>query len=367
MNDPQSIWRLGRWIAARRSGDLHLAWGGGELTLQISLGRAIGIEGPDPTVVARRLGCRPAGHADLLEEAKAAAVQAGRSETDALAIVKSVLERALHSWLLDPDRTLEAAEYEVEEDDRPTISLSHAIVEAVLSDDGDDITSAILPNLNVLLRRTAGFLESYAALQLAEEADLVVAKVTGQRTAEEIASRSPHDPSEVARLLAGLAAAGLLEAVPVAEVSEPVVSVAPVPLEDVGRPAGRRRAWLIAAAVVALVIAVAAVALVLGHNRRQAAVKGHWGIVVDSGCDPQDLQRILRKAGQHPEDLTAQRRDLKGGVPCWQLLWGDYGSSEAARDAIGSVPKALVQEGVTPAVVELTRHTPTGPSGDEGG
>lgn len=367
MNDPQSIWRLGRWIAARRSGELRLGWDGSELMLHVSSGRATGIEGPDPTLVARRLGCRPAGHADLLEEARAVASQTDRSETEALAIVKTVLEEALHSWLLDPGRTLEADEHEAEENDRPTISLSHAIVEAVLSDDRDDITTAILPDLNVLLRRTAGFLESYAALQLAEEADLVVAKITGQRTAEEIAGRSPHDPSEVARLMAALSAAGLLEAVPVAEVSEPVVSVAPVPREDEERSLGKRKLWLVAGAVAILLIAVAAVTLVLGHSRRQAAVKGHWGIVVDSGCDPQDLQRILRKAGQHPEDLTAQRRDLKGGVPCWQLLWGDYDSREAAQGAIASVPKALVQEGVAPDVVELTRHTTTKPSGGEGG
>lgn len=367
MNDPQSIWRLGRWIAARRSGDLRLGWEDNELTLHINFGKAIGIEGPDPTVVARRLGCRPAGHSDLLEEARAVAKQADRSETEALAIVKSVLEKALYSWLLDANRTLEADEHEVEENDRPTISLSHAIVEAVLSDDGNDITSAILPDLNVLLRRTAGFLESYAALQLAEEADLVVAKITGQRTAEEIAGRSPHDPAEVARLMAALSAAGLLEAIPVAEVSAPVVSVAPVSLEEEEHPTRWRRTWMIGMAVALVVIAVATVALVLNHNRRQAAVQGHWGIVVDSGCDPQDLQRILRKAGQHPENLTAQRRDLKGGVPCWQLLWGDYGSPEAAQDAIGSVPKALVQEGVKPAVVELTQHSGSKPPKDEGG
>jgi hypothetical protein len=369
MNDPQSIWRLGRWIAARRSGEVRLGWNGGELTLLISLGKAIGIEGPDPAAIARRLGCRPVGLSDLLLEARAVARQAGRSETEAVAIVKAILEQAVHSWLLDPGRTLEAAEHEVEDEDgeRPTISLSHAIVEAVLADEGDEITAAILPDLNVLLRRTAGFLESYAALQLAEEADLVVAKITGQRTAEEIAGRSPHDPSEVARLMAALSAAGLLEAVPVAAVSEPVVSVAPVPPEDEERPGGRHRTWFIGAAVAILVIAIATVALLLTHNSRQAAAQGHWGVVVDSGCDPQDLQRILRKAGQHPEDLTAQRSDLKGGVPCWQLLWGDYDSADAARNAVDSVPKALVEEGVAPSVVELTRHGASESGKDQGG
>ena len=355
MSEPQAIWRLGRWIVSRRSGTLMLHWSDGDLTLRVRNGQVVSIEGVASSTTEPGTASLEVAPVDALAAVHEVAGAAGASETEVVGKIKAALEGRLRAWMLDPLRTLETTDEEPSVADVATISLTHALVELILSEEDPRLAEAVLPDLNVLLRRVPGFLEAYAPLRLTEEADLIVAKITGQRTAAEIAERSPHGSEEVGRLMAALVAAGLLEPVPVAAFGDLGESVAPLRLEEQASRGLVPRRWWIAVAVAVFVVIVAVAGIVLTNRSQEPAAQGRWGIVVDTGCQPQDLQRILRKAGQHPGELTAQRRDLSGGEPCWQLVWGDYASPDAAKAAAGSVPDTLVHEGLTPSVVALTR------------
>ena len=139
-----------------------------------------------------------------------------------------------------------------------------------------------------------------------------MAKITGQRTAEEIATRSPHGSDEVIRLLAALIATGMLEPVPVVT---PATEVDLLPDGFPDEQPVRRRlrvGWiLIIAAAIGVVAVVAAIliarVLASGSTRPQSS----WGVVVDMGCEPQDLQRVLRKANQQPQTLRAVKASAR--------------------------------------------------------
>lgn len=356
MQDPDLIWRFGRWIARRRSGSAFLSSEGGELTLGIQRGQIVSVHGPDPSKVGRMLGCPPTGEEELLAEARDLATAHGLPETQAVGAVKQIVQGVLAAWLMDPDRGLELEEQE-EGDVRegPTISLTHALVELVLGDDRGRLASAALPEHRVLLRRTTNFLELYSPLRLSEEADLVVAKITGQRTAEEIAARSPHGADEVNRLLAALVTTGMLE--PVALTEEPPVDTAP-PHVDLPEPEPLRRPipvrWLtIAAAVVVAILILLTVLMVRSAPSEPTQTSSAWGLVVDMGCQPEELQRVLRKAREHPSSLRPVQASSDEGNPCWRLVWGHFPSREAAAGAIPKIPSRLLLDGFTPHPVEL--------------
>jgi len=362
MRDPELIWRLGRWLARRPAGEVRLSGSTGELVLRLARGKIVSVEGPDPALLARRLGCRPVGRPDLVAEALALAAAPGLSQTVAIGTVKELVQEALAAWLLDPEHRLEISDSEVAGTDAPTISAAHAVVELVLSSQDPQLTRAILPDLDIRLRRAADFLELYSPLRLSEEADLIVAKVNGQRTAAEIAGRSPQGQGEVVSLLAALVAAGMLEPAPVASPAEPAV---PEPVRKQEReplpsaPERRRRrvpAWALLAALAAvLAIVIGATALWLRSNRAAQApsTAGDWGLVVDMGCEPQELQRVLNKARQYPDVLRPVASEGAEGSPCWRLIWGHFPSREAAARAVASVPAHLMLEGFTPHPVEL--------------
>ncbi|NOZ77634.1 MAG: hypothetical protein GXP48_00365 [Acidobacteria bacterium] len=363
MSDPQLIWRFGRWVGARSTGTARLGWTGGGLILAVRGAKAVSVEGPDPSDVSNALGCSPTGQTNLLLEARAAASRTGADETRAVAIVKSIVEAGIRSWILDERRTLELVEGEVPAGDGPTISLPHAIVEMVLSDESDELPRTVLQDRRVLLRRSPGFLEGYASLQLTEEADLVAAKITGQRTAEEIIERSPQDSDEVMRLLVALVVAGFLEPVLVADLEQERASIDPVFVPPVQAAARRLPPALIIGGVILLAVILAAVGwLVLHHAHSKTASPARWGIVIDRGCQPQDLQRILEKAGKHPRKLVAQPDSQKMSEPCWELVWGSFRSKAEARKALARIPKSLVRRGVTGRIVTLSK-TPGSPGG----
>lgn len=359
MSDPEAIWRLGRWIADRASGVVRLDWNDGRMELEIARGRAVAVRGLDPAAVAAQLGCAPAGNDELLDEARALAQRHATPETQAVGAVKTLLVQALETWLRDPERRLVVAEKDVDDVERPTISLAHALVELLLSSEEDSLARIILPRGDALLRRTPNFLELYSPLRLSEEADLVVAKITGQRTVAEIAGRSPHGSQDVLRLLAGLVVTGMLEVVPPEEVkvrSEPLPSVA------LDAQVTRRRlpvGWLVAAgAALLLALALAVVLLLRPHPASSSAADGHWTVAVDMGCEPEDLQRILKKASQFPNDLQALRTDLDDGEPCWRLVWGSFTSEDEARAAESRVPSSFLRDGFPPHPVELPAGSP---------
>jgi hypothetical protein len=359
MQDPDLIWRFGRWIARRRSGAAFLSWDEGELRLGIQRGHVVSVRGPDPTKVGRMLGCPPTGEEELLAEARALATAHGLPETQAIGAVKQIVQGVLAAWLMDPDRGLELEEEQQQEKKDakggPTISLTHALVELVLGDDRGRLAAAALPEHDVLLRRAANFLELYSPLRLSEEADLVVAKITGQRTAEEIAARSPHGTDEVNRLLAALVTTGMLE--PVVLTEEPSVDTAPPHVELPDEEPLRRRIpvrWLtIAAAVVVAILVLLTVLMVRSAPSEPTQSSSAWGLAVDMGCQPEELQRVLRKAREHPSSLRPVQASSDDGSPCWRLVWGHFPSREAAASAIPKIPSSLLLDGFTAHPVEL--------------
>jgi hypothetical protein len=370
MRDPEAIWRFGRWLAQRRDGVVRLSGASGELLLRVARGKIVSVEGPDPSLLARRLGGRPAGHSELVAEAVALAATPGLAETQAIGAVKELVQQSLAAWLLDPERRLAIVDSDVTGGESPTISAPHAVVELVLSSQDPAMTRAILPELDIRLRRSADFLELYSPLRLSEEADLIVAKVNGQRTAGEIAGRSPHGHDDVLNLLAALLAAGMLEPAPAEEAAE---VPAPVAVDEPpARRSGRRRVppwWLLAAlaAVLTLVVLIAVVWQRSGASVGNPGSGAGWGLVVDMGCEPQELQRVLRKVRQYPDGLRAVEAAGAEGSPCWRLIWGRFPSREAASRAIADIPAHLKLEGFTPHAVELPPETETDAAGRGGG
>lgn len=375
MDEQSGPLELGRWLARGREGAVRLRWASGELTLRVCDRRVVGVEGMDRECLARALEAEVGSAVDaddldddndLLARARDIGRRGDVSETRVLAAVKTCLEPALREWLVDPQARVDTFEGEVEPPEGAAISLPHVLVETVLADDDPSMVRAVLPRRDLLLRRAEGFLERYASLQLAEEAALVVAKVTGQRTAEQIVTRSPQSPAEVERLLAALVVAGLIETVPV------VRPVADAPL--IGEPATsesepRVVPWRwIGVALGGVIVIVALLALLVGHGEgRRTVARGRWGIAVDMGCEAVHYERMLRKADRHGDAVRAVQVEDPGegsddGTPCWRLIWGEYGSEEEAAGALSSVPDALIAEGFEPHVVPLTSE-PGSPDG----
>jgi len=366
MDDPQLIWRLGRWIANRSNGAARLAWSSGELVLRLNDGKVVSAEGFGTSEMARRLECEPAGLTDLLAEARALAADNAINETLAVGEAKEIIQEALRLWFTDSARELELVDGEPDVGDGPSISITHAIVELVLNDTERDLCSNILPDLQILLRRSRDFLALYSPLRLSEDADLIVAKITGQRTAEEIATRSPHGADDVVRLLGALVSTGMLEPVPVVA-ADREVDLLPSPLPD--EPRKRRRiavGWIVAGAL-ALAVGLAAVGVwyVRVYQTTGTQPEGHWSVVIDMGCEPQDLQRILRKANQNPESMQALRAGLGEDESCWRLVWGDFPSRGQAEQAVQRVPDGVRRDGFEPHPIEL--DDPPGGEGTNGG
>ena len=354
MHNPELVWRFGRWIARKEAGLAHLGWSDGAVALHLQNGQVVALEGPDPAAVAHALERDPVGHGELLEEALAIAEASGVADTHALGIVKELLQEALANWFSDPDRTLRIEPLEPDDTQRPGISVTHAIVELLLSDAERDLVTPILPEPSVVLRRARNFLELYAPLRLSEEADLVVAKITGQRTADEIASRSSHDVDDVDRLLAALVATGMLEPSPIAP---PAGDAGPASARLPVETARRRQlpvVWIGAAAAVAVVILAASSWLALRPEpASEPADDSQWALVVDMGCEPEELQRVLKKARQYPEVLRPVQANTEDDNPCWRLVWGRFPSREAALHAVTNIPENLTMDGFQPHPVEL--------------
>ncbi len=362
MSDPHEIWQFGQWIARRESGAARLGWSNGELILRLHNGRIRFVEGVDHLELARRLSCEPIGNVDLLEEARALARDRQIAETFAMGAAKELLQAKLREWFLDPERELEVVEGDPDEVAGATISITHTLVELVLSDTTGKTAAAILPDLDVLLSRSPDFLDLYAPLRLSEEADLIVSKITGERTAGEVAGRSDHGLDEVHRLLAALVVTGILEPEPSLVVDGDVDLL---PIDDLDSSPQRRIPvmWIVGAAVV-LVLALAVIAWMTRKSDQTApttsaesveSVGPGWALVIDMGCEPQDLQRISEKANEDPK-LKPVAADSGNDDPCWRLVWGRYPTRKDAAAAVSEIPAKFLREGFDPRPLEITEE-----------
>ena len=369
MQDPKQIWEFGRWIAQQDSGSARLSWAGGEVVLGVRQGRIHSAEGLDSDELAGRLGCDGSGEDDLLAEARLLGQLHDIPETRAMGAAKEILQGALHQWLLDPDRRFSVDDGEPLEVDGATISITHALVELVLADTEHNVADSILPDSEISLQRAGSFIELYAPLRLSEEADLIVASITGSATAASIAHESSHRPDEVVRLVAALVTTGILEA------SEPVTLGHdldwPGTELDEDEPTWRKiPGWLIGVAVGLLLIAAVITAFFLLRGDKDekpvAAGSGDWGVVVEMGCEPQDLQRMLRKRNVERKALRTVKADPTNGDTCFRLVWGKFATRVAAEEAMDDVPSGLVEEGFQPHVIEVTESETGGEPGVEG-
>jgi hypothetical protein len=365
MQDPLQIWDFGRWIARREAGYARLSWTGGEMVLGIRDGRVHSAEGIDPSELSGRLGRKGPGGSDLLAEARALGKEHRIPETRAMGAAKEMLQASLRGWLRDPDRRFELDDGAPPKADGATISITHAMVELILADTENNVAGVILPDRGVVLRRARGFLEHYAPLRLSEEADLIVASMSGERTAADIAKNSPHNVDEVVRLEAALLATGMLEASDVVEPQADLEWPDSEPADD--EPTHRRfPAWWLGLAAAVLVVVVAVAAFVFSRGRGVTepveAGSSDWGVVVEMGCEPQDLQRVLRKRSQHPKVLRTVAAEPGVGETCFRLVWGSFPTREAAEVAMDDIPSGLVEAGFQPHVIDVAE-----PSTDGGG
>lgn len=361
MDDPRLIWRLGRWVAERKPGRARLSTSNSTFEMTLKNGRIIGVTGIDTSLLGQALSCTSLDEVDLVAEAMALSEANQIPEATVMGAAKVVLQNHLRNWYLDPDRQLELVDDLQESLAANSISATHAIVEMVLSDPDGSVTSAVLPGLDVLLRRADDFLGLYAPLGLAEEADLIVAKITGQRTAEEIASRSPHEREEVVKLLAALTASGVLEAVyAAAPERSPVLIADPEPTAGLDRHRSTFKLSPLLILAAAVVIAVAALAtwwfaFRADVSQPTAEVTGHWAIAVDLGCEPHEYRRLLQVARRHEEvrPIALTGDEETGDGTCWRLVWGDFPTQSKAENSISSVPSSVLREGFEPHVVEF--------------
>ena len=118
-----------------------------------------------------------------------------------------------------------------------------------------------------------------------------------------------------------------------------------------------------------LLVVIVAFAVMGGGETEEAATvgTGDWGVVVEMGCEPRDLQRMLRKRNLERKTLRTVKADPANGDTCFRLVWGRFGSKGEAEEAMADVPTNLMEEGFQPHVIEVTEGDAGGEAGIEDG
>lgn len=367
MDHSETIHRLGHWIASHQAGVLRLAWPQGELFLTIRDGKIVSAVGPDGQRLARVLGTRTGDEKDLMLAAREASEKHNIPIDEAVGAVKVLLQQELGSWLTNPDRELKLLDEQPEVGPDPNISFQHALIELILTADEDIFSTHILPDKSTILKRNEHFSDHYSSLRLSEEADLVVARIDGQRKISDILSKSSLAGAEILRLLSALTAAGLLEMVadpPGAleeEIKEPELSVTLMDdnSEKETQPQGHHLSpWVIVGAGVGSLLLISLVWFFFlrpSPPLESTEANGHWGLVVDLACEPAEYRRMIRKADSRADVQAIESAgDSSSDQPCWQLVWGDFPSKGRARDSINDIPKILRHEGFQAHPIELS-------------
>lgn len=337
--------QLALWVGRKGRGAARLKWGGSELVLYMGGLQIVGVVGDDGEQLASALGLVEGG--EWFSEAQRAADEGHVTQAEANAVVKRAVAEKLRSFLLDP-----TAEISFEGDaeaggEALAISFPHLMVELVLGPGGEKLLPVLLPDPSVALRRLPDFPRRVGSLGLTEEGMAILAKVDDRRTAAEIARPSPHGSETVLLLLAAALGAGIVEA---------VAPLAATPLErpsEPGRmPARKARRWwpwLIALLLAGL--AVAYIAVARPWERVGATGKGGpWGVAVDSGCQPGEVERLYRRQ-EADADAFQVVPFGRGDEQCFRLLWGHFATREAAEAAMTRLPANVLARGFVPHAV----------------
>jgi len=343
---------LALWVGRKGRGVARLRWGQGELLLHITGSQIVGVEGDDREKLAAAFGLTSGG--EWFAEARSAVSSGLVTQGEANAVVKQAIAERLHEFFLAAD-----GEATFDSDVQPeaqglTVSFPHLLIEMILGTGGKALEELFLPSPDLVLRRLPDFARRVGALALTQEGMAVLAKINDHRTAREIADPSPHGRDMALRLLAAAVGAGIAEATPrVAEVT----FATPLAIEPA--PRQRRRSWwpwLVAALVV---IAVLAALLLDLPSRGQAAVArgGSWGLAIDGGCQPAELERLYRKQEQDKASLRVVPYG-QGSEQCFNLVWGGFATRDAAQAAQSQVPSALVARAFVVHVVNTEQRSP---------
>lgn len=343
--------QLALWIGRKGRGRAQLAWGATTLALYLDALQIVAVEGDDGERLASAFGL--VSGREWFREALAA-VNAGHvTQGEAAAVVKRTLAMRLKEFFLAADGTVSFETDLPVEGAQFKISYPHLIVEMMLGHGGEDLVPVFLPDPELVLYRLPDFPRRVGALGLTDEALAVFAKINDVRSAREIVEPSPHNRELVLRLLATAVGAGLVDASPRLE------NVVLPPAESPAEPAPRRRVWLgWLVALVLLAVVVGGVA-VLRPWQRSAVVSlpGQWGIAVDGGCQPAEVERLYRRQDTNPGSYRVVPFG-EGSEKCFRLVWGQYADRNAAEKALGALPEGVLMRGFSPHVVRLGEGAP---------
>ncbi|HPS79900.1 MAG TPA: hypothetical protein PLS53_17195 [Thermoanaerobaculaceae bacterium] len=328
---------LALWVGRKGRGIARLRWGQGELLLHMVGLQIVKVEGDDKEKLSAAFGLTGGG--EWFAEAHNA-VEAGLvTQGEANAVVKRAVAERLHEFFMAPDAEVT---FDSQVDVEPhglTVSFPHLMVELVLGPGGEELVERFLPDPELVLRRLPDFARRVGALGLTQEGMAVLAKINDHRTASEIADPSPHGREMAQRLLAAAVGAGIAEAT--TRVVAEVTFAAPVGPEPEVRP--RRRRWWLWLLLPLLALAVAAVIWLAGAEGKPAGstALGPWGLAIDGGCQPAELERLYRKQEQNRASLRVVPYG-QGEEQCYNLVWGGFASRELASAALGQAPSGLV-------------------------
>jgi hypothetical protein len=341
--------QLGLWVGRRGRGSVRLRWDQHDLVLFISGLQVVGVQGYDRDRLTAAFGLTDG---EWFADAKAA-VDAGQvTQAEATAVVKSTLVENLREFFLSPDAEI-SFDGELPYEARGlTVSYPHLIVEMVLGSGGEQLVEVLLADPGSVLRRLPDFPRRVGALGLTEEGMAVLAKINDQRTALEIAERSPHGKETAIRLLAAATGAGLAEAAPA--VSEIMLAATPLPDMATGAPSRR---WLWVVVGVVAVLAVLALMLRPWQGSAPRVAPGPWSIAVDGGCQPAEVERLYRRKEQDSTNLRVVPFG-RGDDQCYRLVWGSFASRELAERSMTTLPSGVLARGFAPHVVKVETGSP---------
>lgn len=344
--------QLALWVGRKGRGVARLRWNGRQAEVLVGGLQILGVRGDDAGTLEPALAGDP--EVDWFVRATEAVNSGKITQNEANAAVKRAVADLLREFLAASDATVSFDARTAIAPSGLTISYPHLITEMVLGPDGERVAGVYLPDPALVMRRLPDFSRRVGVLGLTEQAIAVLSKINDVRTAGEIAESSAHGRDTALRLLAAATGAGLTEASPrVAELPLPQDGEAQ---EAIGGASRRFWRWFV------LVLLLAAIAVVIAlarpwerHDR--AGSGGPWGIAVDMGCQPTEVERLYRRQGQDRDNLRLSKF-ANGRETCFRLVWGHYRDRQAAEQAMKTLPASVIGRGFAPHVVMVEPVSP---------
>jgi len=343
--------QLALWVGRKGRGVARLRWDGRQVELLVGGLQLLGISGDDGGTLDAAIGGETDG--DWFVRATEAVGGGRLGQNEANAAVKQAVAAVLRDFLAAPDATVSFDARTTIAPAGLTISYPHLVTEMVLGTAGEAVAGVYLPDPALVMRRLPDFSRRVGVLGLTEQAIAVLSRINDVRTAGEIAEASPHGREMALRLLAAAVGAGLVEASP--RVAGPPLTTEEPP-EVGGRAERRFWRWLV------VLLLLGAIAVVLAVTRpwqrhERAGSGGPWGIAVDMGCQPTEVERLYRRQGQDRDNLRLAKF-ANGRETCFRLVWGHFRDRQSAEQAMSTLPASVIGRGFAPHVVMAESESP---------